>query len=110
MSKAKKLKGTFRRLLTYIVRNSKWMFVVVCLAVIVSTAAGVLGSMFTQIVIDDYISPLLTAQVPDYSGLLYAIFGMGGIYLLGVICTVIYNRMMVTVSQGCLKHIRDDMF
>lgn len=103
-------KGTFSRLLSYIVRNSKLMFAVVCVAVIISTAASVLGSMFTQIVIDDYITPLLSAADPDYSGLLKAIFIMGCVYLLGVVCTVLYNRMMVTVSQGCLKHIRDDMF
>lgn len=110
MNKIKGRRGTFGRLLSYIIRNSKWMFAVVCIAVLISTAAGVLGSMFTQIVIDDYITPLLWAAVPDYSGLLNAILGMGCIYIVGVACTILYNRMMVTVSQGCLKHIRDDMF
>lgn len=87
------------------------MFAVVCAAVVISTAAGgVVGSMFTQIVIDDYITPLLSANIPDYSGLLRAILEMGCIYLIGVVCTILYNRLMVTVSQGCLKHIRDDMF
>ncbi len=85
MNKTKKQHGTLFRLLTYIVRNSKWTFAVVCVAVIVSTVAGVLGSMFTQIVIDDYITPLLAASNPNYSGLLHAILQMGCIYLLGVI-------------------------
>lgn len=110
MNNANKQHGTLFRLLSYIVRNSKWMFAVVCIAVIISTAAGVLGSMFTQTVIDDYITPLLASSAPDYSGLLRAILQMGCIYLIGVICTILYNRLMVTVSQGCLKHIRDDMF
>lgn len=110
MNNTKKQRGTLFRLLSYIVRNSKWMFAVVCVAVIISTVAGVLGSMFTQIVIDNYITPLLASDAPDYSGLLHAIFQMGSIYLIGVICTVLYNRLMVTISQGCLKHIRDDMF
>ncbi len=110
MNKTNKRSGTLRRLLSYIVRNSRWMFAVVCIAVVLSTAASVLGSMFTQVVIDDYITPLLTAGIPDYSGLRNAILGMGCIYLIGVICTVLYNRLMVTISQGCLKHIRDDMF
>ena len=86
------------------------MFGVVCIAVVLSTAASVLSSMFTQVVIDDYITPLLTAGNPDYSSLRNAILGMSCIYLIGVICTVLYNRLMVTISQGCLKHIRDDMF
>ena len=110
MNNAKRQRSTFGLLLSYIVRNSKWMFAIVCIAVIISTAAGVLGSMFTQIVIDDYITPLLSAVVPDYSGLLRAVLGMGCIYLIGIVCTIVYNRMMVTVSQRCLKHIRDDMF
>ncbi len=110
MNEKKQQRGTFGRLLSYIIHNSGWMFPVVCIAVVISTAAGVLGSMFTQIVIDDYITPLLLMEVPDYSGLLHAIFAMAVIYLAGVICTILYNRLMVTVSQGCLKHIRDDMF
>lgn len=80
------------------------------MAVVISTAAGVLGSMFTQAVIDDYITPLLANINPDYSGLLRAILSMACIYVIGVICTIIYNRLMVTISQTCLKHIRDDMF
>lgn len=110
MSKTKQKQGTFRRLLSYIVRHSKWMFAVVCIAVVISTAASISGSMFTQVVIDDYITPLLTAVSPDFSGLLHAILVMGCVYLIGVVCTILYNRLMVTVSQSCLKHIRDDMF
>lgn len=105
-----KNKGTFGRLLSYIIRNSKWKFGIVCIAVVISTAAGVLGSMFTQVVIDDYITPLLANKNPDYSGLLSAILSMACIYIIGVICTILYNRLMVTISQTCLKHIRDDMF
>lgn len=110
MSNTKKTRGTLGRLLAYIVRSSRWMFAVVCVAVVISTAASVAGSMFTQVVIDDYITPLLLVNAPDYSGLLSAILAMGCVYLVGVICTILYNRMMVTVSQGCLKQIRDDMF
>lgn len=110
MNKTSKQRSTLGRLLSYIVRNSKVMFMIVCVAVVLSTAANILGSMFTQIVIDDYITPLLLVSNPDFSGLLRAILSMGCIYVVGVICTILYNRMMVTVSQGCLKHIRDDMF
>ncbi len=110
MNKSGKQKSTFGRLLSYIIRNSRLMFITVCISVVLSTAANVLGSMFTQVVIDDYITPLLSVTDPDYSGLLKAIISMGCIYIIGIVCTIIYNRMMVTISQGCLKHIRDDMF
>lgn len=110
MNKTVKKRSTFGRLLSYIIRHSKILFAIVCVAVVLSTAANVAGSMFTQTVIDDYITPLLTMANPDFSGLLGAILGMGCIYLLGVICTLLYNRLMVSISQGCLKQIRDDMF
>ncbi len=110
MKQTNKKRSVFGRLLSYIIRNSKTMFIIVCIAVIISTGTNIYGSMFTQRVIDDYITPLLLELNPDFSGLLHAILIMAGIYLAGVICTFIYNRMMVTISQGCLKHIRDDMF
>ncbi len=110
MNKTVKKRSTFGRLLSYIIHHSKILFAIVCVAVVLSTAANVAGSMFTQTAIDDYITPLLTMANPDFSGLLGAILGMGCIYLLGVICTLLYNRLMVSISQGCLKQIRDDMF
>lgn len=110
MQTVKRRRGTFGRLISYIVRNSGVLFAVVCVAVIVSTAAQVLGSMFTQIVIDDYITPLLDEVSPDFSGLISAILLMGVVYIIGVICTVVYSKLMVLLSQRCLKHIRDDMF
>ena len=110
MNKKTRQSGTFSRLLS--LYNSQLRMDVrgSLRAVVVSTGAGVLGSMFTQVVIDDYITPLLLMDQPDYSGLLRAIFTMGAVYLVGVVCTILYNRLMVTISQGCLKHNRDDMF
>ena len=103
-------RGTLGRLMSYIIKNSKGLFAIVCVAVIISTVANVVGSMFTQIVIDDYISPLLTEANPDFTGLMHAILIMAAVFAVGVICTIIYNRLMVTLSQHCLKSIRDDMF
>ena len=60
--------------------------------------------------IDDYITPLLKAANPIFSGLLRAIAIMAGIYLVGVVTSLFYNRTMVTISQGILKEIRDEMF
>jgi len=60
--------------------------------------------------IDDYITPLLFVDNPDFSELLYAILLLGAFYLVGVLSTLFFNRMMATVSHGVLKRIRDDMF
>ena len=66
--------------------------------------------MFLQTLIDDYIAPLLLADSPVFTGLLKMLAVMAVIYLAGTLATWIYNRLMVTVAQGTLKKIRDDMF
>lgn len=111
MKKTKKYSGkTIMRLLRYIAGNSKGLFIISIICVILSTLAEVAGSLFVQILVDDYITPLLATSNPIFSGLIKAILIMTAIYAIGVICTYIYNRFMVKVSQGVLKSIRDDMF
>ena len=98
------------RLLSYIIRDYKPQFIIVVICILASTLAGVAGSLFLQVLIDDYITPLLKAANPIFSGLLRAIAIMAGIYLVGVVTSLFYNRTMVTISQGILKKIRDEMF
>ncbi len=98
------------RLLAYIIRDYKPQFIIVVICILASTLAGVAGSLFLQVLIDDYITPLLKAANPIFSGLLRAIAIMAGIYLVGVVTSLFYNRTMVTISQGILKKIRDEMF
>lgn len=99
-----------KRLLSYITGPYKLKFIIVTICIILSTIAGVIGSLFLKVLIDDYITPLLHVANPEFSGLLQVIFVMGGIYLAGVAATLLYSRLMVTISQGVLKKIRDDMF
>ncbi len=101
---------TIKRLLSYIDTPNKVRLAVVFLCIIVSAIAGVLGSMFLEILIDDYITPLLGESNPVFTGLLQAIGTMGLIYLLGAAATFTYNWLMATVSQGILKDIRNDLF
>lgn len=101
--------ATMNRLLGYL-KNYKVRFTLVLLCIVISAIAGVAGSMFLRIVIDDYIMPLLQSAAPDFSGLFQAVLTMGVIYLLGIISTYLYNRNMVVISQGILKEIRDKMF
>ncbi|GAA3010713.1 ABC transporter ATP-binding protein [Tetragenococcus solitarius] len=98
------------RILGYIWRDYKINFLFVILFVLLSTAANTLGSLFIQRVVDDYISPLLSQSNPVYTGLLKVILIMAVIYLIGVISALLFNRLMVTISQGTQKNIRNEMF
>ena len=109
-SQDKKIDGkTVKRLMKY-VKQYRVSFIIVAVSIILSAVTGVIGSMFLQVVIDGYITPMLTQSVPDFSGLLGAIITMAGIYLIGVIATFAYNRIMIMISESTIMTIRDDMF
>lgn len=111
MNKTKgKKRYTIKRLLKYVTKEYKFQLVVVLVSIIISALVGVIGVQFIKYLIDDFITPLLSSEVPDYSDLLNVILIMGGIYLLGVICTYLYNRLMINISQGVLNTIRKQMF
>lgn len=110
-TKPPKISGkTASRLIKYIFKDYKKQFIFVCFCIILSAVTGVCGTLFIKTLIDDYIAPLMQMQNPVFSGLLKAILIMAGIYLLGIIANYLYNRIMVNISQGVLKDIRDEMF
>ena len=100
---------TIARLFSYMkAYRGRLLLVVVC--ILISAVAGAAGSLFLQALIDEHIAALLVSPDPVFTGLLRALAGMAVIYLAGVAVTLLYNRLMVTVAQGTLKAIRDDMF
>ena len=111
MQKTKgKKRHTIKRLLKYVTESYKLQLAVVLISIIISALVGVIGTQFIKYLIDDFITPLLGSNAPDYTGLLNAIMVMALIYLVGVICTYIYNRLMINISQGVLNKIRKQMF
>ena len=111
MTKSKtKKRHTIKRLLKYVTENYKIQLIIVLISIIISALVGVIGTQFIKYLIDDFITPLLGSNTPDYTGLLNVIMIMALIYLFGVICTYIYNRLMINISQGVLNKIRKQMF
>ena len=102
-------KNTAKRLLSYIGAYKKTL-VVVFICIILSALASVVSAMFIEILIDDYITPILAMDHPVYTGLIKALCMVGVIYLIGVFSTWFYNYLMVGIAQGTLKTIRDEMF
>ena len=100
---------TLKRLLSYM-RAYKGTLVLVTICILLSAVAGAASSMFLQKLIDGYIVPMLGTASPDFSGLIRALVTIGCVYLVGTLATWLYNRRMVTIAQGTLKRIRDEMF
>ena len=102
-------RAALKRLVGYILRR-KGMLAAVLICIALSSIANVASSLFLQSLIDDYIAPLLLDAAPVFTGLLKAIVTMGCIYVVGILSSLCYNRLMATVAQSTLKDIRDDMF
>lgn len=103
-------KGTVRRLLQEMTGKYKITLIFIFIFILLSTFANVSSSFFIQRLIDDYILPLVAGEDSIYTSLSQILIVMGIIYILGVLATFLYNRMMVSVSQGVQKRIRDNMF
>lgn len=100
----------FKRLMGYVAKSYGIHLVIVAVLIFVSVLANVQGTMFTQSLIDDYITPMLTQDAADFSPLAKAIGRVAGFYLIGVLASYAWNRIMINVTQGTLRNIRDDLF
>ncbi len=100
---------TLKRLLTYM-KPYRGTMIVVTICILLSAVAGAVSSMFLQTLIDSYIVPLLGMDEPVFTGLIRTLIMLAVIYLIGTLSTLFYNRLMVTIAQGTLKTIRDEMF
>ncbi len=99
-----------KRLLQYVMKNYTIHIVIVFVCIIISVLASVQGTLFLQTLIDDFIVPMLGQENPDFSNLLREIIRVGCIYIIGVAVAFAYQKIMVYVTQGTLKNLRDDMF
>lgn len=106
----KNMGAVLKRLIAYILKKYKWQCLLVALCILVSTAANIGGTLFMRNLIDDYILPFVNRAQPDLTPLLRALLMMAAVYYVGVFCTWAYNFMIIYVSQGMLKTVRDDLF
>ena len=98
------------RVLGYMLKDYKFSFFMVVVCILGSTLATLRGTLFMQSLIDDYIAPLTRAQIPDYSALAGALLSVAVTYGIGILCAYAYNRIMVNVSQGTMRHLREELF
>ena len=102
--------NSLKRLLKDTFSNNKARCLAVLALIIVSAFANVRGSMFMQNLVDDYITPMLQSNHPDFGPLTAAILKMVAIYAVGVLATWLYNWISVSISMRTLKGVRDDLF
>ncbi len=102
---------TLGKLLGYMFHYYKGKLILVICCIAVTAVAGISSSIFLEILVDDVITPGIKLGFDAVKGQLYTIIGiMAGIYVFALICSFVYNRTMAVVTQGFLKHVREDMF
>ena len=100
----------FLRLMKYVLKDYKFHCISVVVLIIVSVLCNVQGTMFMKNLIDEYITPFLLSDNPNFTPLAHAIARVAAFYALGVLATFGYNRLMVNVTQGTLRNLRNDLF
>ncbi len=98
------------RLLKILFRNYGIHMVVVMLCIVTTVFSSVQGTMFTKTLIDSYITPMIGQTNPDYGPLTGAILRVAGFYGLGVLAALVQAKLMVYVTQGTLRDLRNDLF
>lgn len=98
------------RVLMLVWENYKKQCIIVFALIVTSSIVSIYGTVFLQSLIDDYITPLLSQENPDFGPLIWAIARLACLYLIGVLAAYSWNRLMITISLGSLRNIRNKLF
>ncbi|MGN1136187.1 MAG: ABC transporter ATP-binding protein [Oscillospiraceae bacterium] len=105
---------SLKRVLSYIFKNYKLHFIIVVICIIITSITTLVGTLFMRDLVDEYIVPLTEQKAaglePDFAPLAGAILRLIGVYVVGIASAYTYNRIMVNVSQGTLRNLRNDLF
>lgn len=118
MDNTNQIKGhrsqTLKRLLKLVLTTSPWMFIISIISIILAAGSNVIGTLFIEKLINNYITPLVKQvqhhQTPNYGPLAYAIAVMFGIYAIGFIANYLFNMLMGVLAQKVQYRVRNNMF
>lgn len=101
---------TIGRLVKYVLKNYRFSLAAVMVCIVVTSFTTLASTLFTRSLIDDYILPLTKQAQPDFSPLAHALMTLGAVLIVGAICSYLHSRLMINVSQGTMKRLRNDLF
>lgn len=102
--------ATLWRLLKLVNSTSPWMLITSMIAIVLAAGSAVIGSLFIERLINDYIMPLTKEAHPNYGPLLTAIEVMFGIYAIGFISNYFFTMLMGVLAQKVQYRVRNEMF
>lgn len=98
------------RIIKVTISNYKLACFFILIFILISCFANVYGSTFLKDLIDVYIVPMLSQDTPDFEPLVQALLKLLSIYVAGILCTYLYNRILLNVALGTLRDTRDHLF
>ena len=107
---SKEQRAVIWRLAKYVLSDYKFSILTVLVCIAITSVTTLASTLFTRTLIDDYIVPLTEAANPEYTSLLQTLFKLGIILFVGVVCSYLYNRLMINVSQGTMLRLRQRIF
>ena len=107
---SKEQRAVIWRLAKYVLSDYKFSILTVLVCIAITSVTTLASTLFTRTLIDDYIVPLTEAAHPEYSSLAEVLIKLGLILLVGVVCSYLYNRLMINVSQGTMLRLRQRIF
>ena len=106
----RKTRNIIWRMARLVLGDYKLSIGVVLVCIVVTSVTTLASTLFTRTLIDDYIVPLTQTDNPEYHSLAQVLFKLGLILLVGVVCSYLYNRLMINVSQGTQLKLRKQLF
>ena len=106
----KNLMPLLKRVLDIMLREYKAQFCLVVALILGAALATLRGTLFMRDLVDVYIKPMIGVESPDFGPLAHALLSLALVYLIGLLCSYGYNRIMPAISQGTLKKIRIQLF
>ena len=107
---SKEQRAVIWRLAKYVLSDYKFSILTVLVCIAITSVTTLASTLFTRTLIDDYIVPLTQVANPEYTSLLQTLFKLGLILFVGVVCSYLYNRLMINVSQGTMLRLRQRIF
>ena len=107
--KAKSPQKTMMRLLGYMKKYTP-VLVAVLVCIILSALAQTMGSRSLGTLVDDYILPMVASGSEDFGPMAAYLLKIAAIFGVGILAAFFMNYLLVDVTQGVQKTIRDEMF
>lgn len=100
----------FSRLMSFVLKRYGFQYLLVLICILISVLCSVQGTVFMQTLIDDYIAPMIGVSNPDFSPLLHAMGRVACFYGIGIVATYVYNKILISISQGTIMDMRNELF